>query len=430
MRITIVDRQNYHLFQPMLYQVATAALSPGDIAQPIRAILRCQRNVRTLLGEVTAIEPARRRVVLADGELGYDYLILATGVRHTYFGHDEWAPLAPGLKTLDDALEVRRRILAAFEAAERATDPAERAAWLTFVIIGGGPTGVELAGAIAEIARRTIATDFRAIDPTTARVVLVEGTPRLLATFHPSLSAAAARALRALGVEVRTGVAVTEVRPTAVQVGDEAIPARTALWAAGIAASPLGRDLGVALDRLGRVQVAPDLGVPGHPAIFVAGDLAAGAGPDGRPLPGVCQVAMQGGQVAAGNVARALRGEATRPFRYRDLGSMATIGRAAAVADILGVRFGGPLAWLAWLTIHILYLIGFDNRLLVLTQWAWSFLTDARGARLITGVDTTAMAGRAPNPRSAPGDWGAADGAGDPAVRRWRPAVPSTMGAT
>ena len=402
--VTLIDRANYHLFTPLLYQAATAALSPGDIAQPIRALLRRQRNARVLLGEVTGIDPVGRRVLLADGELDYDYLILAAGTRQSYFGHEEWAPVAPALKTLDDAVAIRGRILAAFEAAERADDPAARAALLTFVVIGGGATGVELAGAIAEIARHTVAADFRTIDPTTARVILLEGGPRLLAAYPPALSERAAVSLRALGVEVRTSTRVTDVTAEAVCIGGETIPARTALWAAGVVASPLTRDLGVPLDRQGRVAVAPDLTVPGHPEIAVVGDLAALADRRGRPLPGVCQVAMQGGQVAAGNVARALRGEATRPFRYRDLGSMATIGRAAAVADILGVRFGGPLAWLAWLTIHILYLIGFDNRLLVLTQWAWSFLTDARGARLITGVDTTAMAGRAPNPRSAPGD--------------------------
>jgi NADH dehydrogenase len=384
-RVTLIDRDNYHLFQPLLYQVATAALSPGDIAEPLRAILRKHRNVRVWLEEVTAIDPANRRVTMTGGTVSYDYLILATGARHAYFGHDDWEPLAPGLKTLEDALEIRRRVLSAFEAAEREPDPAVRQALLTFVVIGGGPTGVELAGAIAEIRRHTVARDFRAIDPTRARVLLLEGSPRVLPPFPEDLSARAAQALRRLGVEVRTGALVTGVTPEAVYVGDEAIPTRTALWAAGVAASPLGTSLGVPLDRGGRVLVEPDLTVPGHPEVYVIGDLAAFTHRGDKPLPGVAPVAIQQGNAAADNIWRTIQGRPRRPFRYVDKGNLATIGRGAAVADMGGrVRLWGLPAWLAWLFVHILYLIGFENRLLVLFQWAWSYFTYERGARLIT----------------------------------------------
>jgi NADH dehydrogenase len=384
-RVTLVDRQNYHLFQPLLYQVATAALSPGEIAEPIRAILRNQRNVRVLLGEATSVDLANRRVVLADGDLRYDYLVLAVGARHSYFGHEEWEPLAPGLKSLDDALEMRRRILFAFEAAEREEDPEARRAWLTFVIVGGGPTGVELAGAIAEIRRHTVARDFRVIDPRMARVVLLEGGPRVLTNYPPDLSQSAERALRALGVEVRTNALVTEVTPEAVRVGEEAIPTRTALWAAGVAASPLGRILGVPLDRSGRAPVEPDLTLPGHPEVYVIGDLASFTQQTGAPLPGLAPVAMQQGQVAAANIWRTIRGQSRQPFRYVDRGTMATIGRGAAVAALGRLHLSGPIAWLVWLVVHIYQLIGFDNRVAVMLHWAWSYLTYARGARLITG---------------------------------------------
>lgn len=391
-RITLLDRQNHHLFSPLLYQVATAALSPGEIAEPIRAIMRKHHSVHVLLGEITAVDPTTRRVLLADGEeVKYDYLILATGARHSYFGHDEWEPMAPGLKTLDDALEIRRRILLAFELAEREHDPAVREALLTFVIVGGGPTGVELAGAITEIARHTIARDFRSIDPAQARVILVEAGPRVLAMYPPNLSESAERTLRSLGVEVRTNSMVTAITEDAVHAGDAVIPTRTALWAAGAIASPVAKSLGAPLDRTGRVQVEPDLSVPGHPEIFVAGDLASFAHQTGKPLPGVAQVAIQQGRAAAENVWRTIQGEPRRPFHYHDLGNMAIIGRGAAIADFGRVRLTGPLAWLMWVFIHIYNLIGFDNRMLVLLQWAWSYLTWHRGARLITRV--TARAG-------------------------------------
>ena len=384
-RVTLVDRHNYHLFQPLLYQVATATLSPGEIAEPIRAILRKHRNVRVLLAEATSVDLANRRVVLADGELRYDYLILAPGAGHSYFGHEEWAPLAPGLKSLEDALEIRRRIFFAFEAAEREEDPAARRAWLNFIIVGGGPTGVELAGAIAEIRRHTVAHDFRAIDPRQARIVLVEAGPRVLAAYPPDLSESAERALRALGVEVRTNTLVTDVTPDSVRVGEEVLPTRTALWAAGVAASPLGRSLGAPLDRSGHVPVEPDLTLPGHPEVYVIGDLAALTDQAGKPLPGLAAVAIQQGQAAAENVWRTIRGQPRRPFRYVDRGTMATIGRGAAVAELGRLHLSGPLAWVVWLAVHIYWLIGFENRLLVLLQWAWSYLTFARGARLITG---------------------------------------------
>ncbi|HEY8490031.1 MAG TPA: NAD(P)/FAD-dependent oxidoreductase [Dehalococcoidia bacterium] len=384
-RITLVDRANHHLFQPLLYQVATAGLSPGEIASPIRSILRRHRNVRVLLAEVTAVDTAGRRVILAGGELPYDYLILAPGARHSYFGHEEWEPLAPGLKSLEDALEIRRRILLAFEEAERTEDPAARAALLTFVVVGGGPTGVELAGAIAEIARHTVARDFRAIDPTQARVLLLEAGPRILPAFPPDLSAKAERQLQRLGVEVRTGTPVTGVTPEAVYAGEEAIPTRTALWAAGVQASPLGRSLGVPVDRAGRVPVEPDLTVPGHPEVYVIGDLASFPHQTGQPLPGVAPVAIQQGRWAAENVWRTVQGRERLPFRYRDLGNMATIGRAAAVADLGRLHLAGLPAWLTWLFIHILWLIGFQNRLVVLLKWAWSYVTYNRATRLITG---------------------------------------------
>jgi NADH:ubiquinone reductase (H+-translocating) len=412
-QITLVDQRNYHLFQPLLYQVATAALSPGNIAQPIRLLLRRYRNVRVLQAQVTAVDLARRRLQLADGTLDYDYLILATGARHSYFGHDEWAPVAPGLKSLDDALEIRRRILSAFEEAERATDPAVRRALLTFVIVGGGPTGVELAGAIAEIARHTVAGEFRAIDPTQARVILLEGQGRILGPFPEDLSASAVQALRNLGVEVRTGAIVTEITPDAVHVGDDVIPTRTALWAAGVAASPLGRSLNVPLDRSGRVLVEPDLTLPGHPEAYVVGDLAAYTHQGDKPLPGVAQVAIQEGQAAAENIRRTIAGQRRKKFHYVDRGNLATIGRGAAVADINGRHLTGHAAWLVWLMVHILYLIGFEKRLLVLTQWARSYLTHDRGVRLIT-MEERPLA--VPPPPQRPVPAASADGAATGAV--------------
>jgi len=383
-RVTLVDRRNHHVFQPLLYQVATAALNPSDIAVPIRHILSRQANVEVILGEAASVDVAGRRVILTDGEIPYDYLIVATGATHSYFGRDEWAPFAPGLKTIDDALEIRRRILLAFEAAERETDRDRRAAWLTFVIVGGGPTGVELAGAIAEIARRILREDFRRIDPRSARVLLAEAGPRLLPAFDAGLAEKTERSLRALGVEVLTGSPVTAIDATGVSIGERRVAARIVLWAAGVAASPLARSLGAPLDRAGRVPVAPDLTLPGHPEVFVIGDLAA-LRQDGRPVPGVAPAAKQMGRQTARNILRALRGLPYRPFRYRDAGSLATIGRAAAVADFGRIRLWGLPAWLAWLVIHIYFLIGFRNRLLVILQWAWLYLRCESGARLITG---------------------------------------------
>jgi NADH dehydrogenase len=384
-RVTLIDRQNYHLFQPLLYQVATAALSPADIASPIRAILRKQRNATTLLAEAVDFDLDRREVILTDGRVSYDYLVVATGARDNYFGHDEWRELAPGLKDLDDAVAIRQRIFTAFERAERETDPERRAALLTFVVVGGGPTGVEMAGALGEIARQTLAQDFRHIDPTQARILLVDGGDRLLRTYTPGLSASAQRQLARLGVETLTGRIVADVTPEGVTLqGGEQIRAATVLWSAGVLASPLGETLGVELDRAGRVSVNPDLSVPGHPELFVIGDLAAINGKQGQPLAGVAQVAIQSGRWAGENIARSVAGEPRTPFDYKNLGSMATIGRNAAVAEIGPFKLSGFPAWITWVFIHIAWLIGFRNRLLVLTQWAWAYLTRGRGARLIT----------------------------------------------
>jgi len=394
LRLTLVDRRNHHLFQPLLYQVATAALNPSDIAVPIRRVLRRQKNATVLLGEATAVDVAGRRVVLADGELPYDYLVIATGAAHSYFGHDDWSPYAPGLKTIEDALEIRRRILLAFEAAERDPDPETRRAWLSFVVIGGGPTGVELAGALAEIARLILRTDFRSIDPASARVALIEAGPRILPAFAPALSEEAARELAGLGVEVITGAAATSVDATGVSLGERRLQARNVLWAAGVAASPIAGSLGIALDRAGRVPVAPDLTLPGHPEVFVIGDLAA-LRQDGKPVPGVAPAAKQMGRHAARNILRAVRGLPHAPFRYRDAGSLATIGRAAAVAEFGRLKLSGFIAWLAWLLVHIYFLIGFRNRLLVMLQWAWLYLRHDSGARLITG-EVGPVSGRAP----------------------------------
>jgi len=384
--VTVVDRRNHHLFQPLLYQVATAGLSPGDIASPIRWILRRQDNVQVLLGEARAVDTARRVVSLDIGELPYDALILATGATHAYFGHDEWQAQAPGLKSLEDALLVRRRVLMAFERAEASADAAERQRLLTFVVIGAGPTGVEMAGALAEIATHALRHEFDTIDPGSARIVLLEGGPDVLPSFPPRLRDYARRSLADLTVEVRTGTLVTRIEPGGVWVGGERIEAGTVLWAAGVAASPLGRTLGVPLDRAGRVEVLPDLSVPGAPDVFVVGDLARFV-QDGQPLPGVAQVAMQQARHAAANVLRQFRGETTRRFRYRDLGSMATIGRHRAVADFGRLRVTGWVAWMLWLFVHILQLTGFRNRLVVLVQWAFAYVTYQRSIRLITGEE-------------------------------------------
>lgn len=384
-RLTVVDQRNHHLFQPLLYQVATAGLSPGDIAYPIRSILRRQENARVLLAEAVSIDVGRRELILGDGTLSYDYLILAAGAGHAYFGHDAWEQNAPGLKTLEDALEIRRRILLAFEKAERETEPERRKSLMTFVIVGGGPTGVELAGAIAEISRHVLVSDFRAIDPREARIVLVEAGPRILSALREESSARAEATLRSRGVEVRTGAAVTGVDAGGVALGDERIGAHTVLWAAGVAASPLAKSLGALLDRAGRVLVAPDLAIPSHPEVFVIGDLAVFLHQTGRPLPGLSPVAMQQGRSAARNILCDLGGKPRRPFHYFDKGSMAVIGRAAAVAEIAGLRMSGLLAWLAWCFIHIFYLIGFRNRFIVMFEWAWAYFSYQRGARLITG---------------------------------------------
>jgi NADH:ubiquinone reductase (H+-translocating) len=383
-RVTLLDRHNHHVFQPLLYQVATAALSPGDIASPIRWILRHQANVEVLLADVRAIDPERRMVLTDRDPIPYDFLIVATGASHAYFGHPEWANRAPGLKTLDDALEMRRRVLLAFEAAERVTDVAEQRRLLTFVIVGGGPTGVELAGALAEIARQTLRDDFRRIQPASARILLLEGGPHVLPAFPDSLRHAARVSLEKLGVEVRTGAVVTSVDDEGVTVGNERIAAETVLWAAGVAASPLGLALGLPLDRAGRVVAEPTLAVPGHPEIFVAGDICSFQ-QDGRPLPGVAQVAKQQGKHAARNVLHAIRHEPLEPFRYRNYGNVATIGRGSAVIDVGPVRASGFFAWVFWLFLHIFWLIGFRNRFVVLTEWAWAYLTFQRRVRLITG---------------------------------------------
>ncbi len=384
-RVVVIDRSNHHLFQPLLYQVATAALNPSDIAAPIRRILRGQRNAEVLLAEVRGFDLDGRRVLLDDGEMAYDALIVAAGATHSYFGRDEWAGVAPGLKSIDDALDIRRRILSAFEAAEREADPARRTAWMTFVIVGAGPTGVELAGTLTEVARHTLARDFRRIDPAQARVILVEGSPHVLPAYVPELSTSARRQLERLGVEVRVGMTAADLDDGGVTLADgERIAARTVIWAAGVAASPLGARLGAPVDRNGRVQVEPDLSIPGHPEVFVIGDLAA-IQQDGKPVPGVAPAAMQMGDHAAANVLRRLDGEPTRPFHYVDKGSLATIGRASGIAQFGRLKVSGFLAWSLWLFVHILFLIGFRNRLLVLIEWAWSYVTYDRGARLITG---------------------------------------------
>jgi NADH:ubiquinone reductase (H+-translocating) len=401
LRVTLVDRRNHHLFQPLLYQVATAALAAPQIAAPLRSVLRAARNVSVLLAEVREVHLAARRVQLDRGHLDYDGLILATGATHSYFANEEWESLAPGLKTLEDAFEIRRRVLLAYEMAEWTADEAERRALLTFVVIGGGPTGVELAGALAEIARYTLASDFRAIDPPQSRIVLLEADDRLLQTFPRALSHRAEEALRRLGVEVHTGARVTHISTDGVWVGTEPIQARTVLWAAGVSASGLARSLGVELDRAGRVPVAPDLSVPGHPDVFVIGDLCALKDQHGRALPGLAPVAMQQGRTAADNVKQRLLGGETRPFRYRDHGMMATIGRGKAVATVGGLSMSGSAAWLAWLLVHIVYLIGFKNRVIVLIEWAWAYISFKRGARVVVGVwGPSARDGRVPKPAS------------------------------
>lgn len=386
-RVTLIDKRNHHLFQPLLYQVATASLSPADIASPIRSILRRVDNVRVILGEVTAVDAGDNQVVLGEERIDYDYLILAAGAQHSYFGHDEWETRAPGLKSLEDALDIRRRILLAYEAAERAADEATQNRLLTFVVVGGGPTGVELAGALAEISRYSLARDFDTVDPTQAQIYLLEAAPRILGAFPEKLARKAQGFLQNLGVTVRTGALVTAVDDDGVLLsGEERIAAGTVLWAAGVKAAPVAATLGVELDRAGRVPVEPDLSVAPYPNQFVVGDLALLAGKDGKPLPGVAQVAMQQGKAAAANVLRRIDGTPAEAFVYKDLGNMATIGRNKAIADIGPLEFGGFLAWAAWLFIHILNLIGFRNRAVVMIHWVWSYFTFQRGARLITAT--------------------------------------------
>ena len=388
-RVTLIDRRNHHVFQPLLYQVATATLSPGDIAAPIRWILRNISNVRVLLANATRIDVDARRIEVSDGaSLDYDWLIVATGSKHAYFGHGDWEPDAPGLKTLEDAIAIRRRILIAFERAEREEDDRRRGELLTFVIVGGGPTGVELAGTLAEIARQTLRDEFRAIDTTRARILLVEAGPTILQTFPENLRNAARASLVRLGIEVREGVAVTGVDSHGVMIGSERVDAGTVLWAAGVAASSLVKTLGVPLDRAGRVIVERDLSIPGHPEVFVVGDAAA-AMQDGKLLPGVAQTAMQGARHAAKNILRRLKGQPSTPFVYRDLGSMAIVGRRAAISDLGWIKLSGVLAWMAWLFLHIFMLIGFRNRMVVLFEWAVAYFTFQRGARLITGDPRT-----------------------------------------
>jgi NADH:ubiquinone reductase (H+-translocating) len=425
-RVIVLDRRNHHLFQPLLYQVATAALNPSDIAEPIRRVLRHQANAEVVLAEAAGIDVAARTVLLADGVLAYDYLILATGASHSYFGRDDWARFAPGLKSVEDALDIRRRILFAFEAAEREADPERRAAWLRFVVVGAGPTGVELAGALTEIARHALARDFRHIDPKQAQVILLEGTPRVLPSYEDDLSEKARQQLIRMGVDVRTGLMVTDIDDHGVSIGPERIEARTVLWAAGVMASPLSKTLGVPLDRAGRVLVEPDLTIPGHPEIFVVGDAAVEPWKPDHPTPGVAQGAMQGGSYAARVIRRRVLGRPYEPFRYSDHGDVAVIGRLAGVTNIswLGPfgRQGGFAAWALWLGIHIAYLIGFSNRIVVLVRWAWTFLTRGRGARLITGAELLPTIEEPEPPVLAPLEQDAVTPAGDGS-----PAVPGRV---
>lgn len=406
--ITIIDRRNHHLFQPFLYQVATAALNPSDIAAPIRRILRRQRNASVILGEATDVDLAQKRLILSDGNVAYDYLIVATGATTHYFGHTDWVPFAPGLKDIDDALTIRRKIFFAFEAAERESDPDRRRQWLTFVVVGGGPTGVELAGAIAEISRHTLAKDFRNIDPASARVLLIEAADRLLGQFHEGLSKRAEKSLNKLGVEVLTGQAVESISATAVTTANGTIPTETVIWAAGVTASALGGSLDTPLDRSGRVEVSTDLSLPGHPEVFVIGDLA-NVTNDGEAVPGVAPAAIQMGVHAARNLVASVDGRGRLDFRYKDKGMLAAIGRASAVASLPHLKIWGFLAWITWLGVHIFYLIGFRNRLLVIIQWAWAYATYDRGARLITGDQSPqevfpGQAGEASSRAIAPAD--------------------------
>jgi NADH dehydrogenase len=384
-QVTLIDRKNHHTFQPLLYQVATAGLSPGEIAAPIRWIMRGHENAEVLLGEVADIDVERKIVKLPDHDIVYDYLIVAAGAGHSYFGHDEWEPYAPGLKTIEDAIEIRRRVFLAFELAERQAAAGDKLSPLHFIVVGGGPTGVELAGTLAEISRKVLADEFRTIDPQRTRILLLEGGPRVLPAYPEDLSTSAEEQLKKLGVEVHTSTLVTKIEPGAVDIGETRLPAAVVLWAAGVAASPLGKKLGVPTDRAGRVLVNPDLSIPEHPEVFVIGDLAALKDEKGKWLPGVAPTAIQQGKATARNIARDLERQPRRNFRYLDKGSLATIGRAAGIAQFGKAHISGFVAWLAWLFIHIFFLIGFRNRVIVFIQWAWSYFSYERGARLITG---------------------------------------------
>lgn len=387
-QITLIDRRNHHTFQPLLYQVATAGLSPGEIAAPIRWIVRGRKSIEVLLGEVQDFDLSKHVVKLPELDVPYDYLIVAAGVSHAYFGHDEWEPFAPGLKTVEDALEIRRRVLLAFELEERQAAGTGLHMPLNFVIVGGGPTGVELAGTLAEISRQVLAHEFKSIDPQSTRIILLEGGPRVLPAYAEDMSRSAEEQLRHLGVEVHTSAMVTNVEAGAVYMGQTRLSAPVIIWAAGVAASPLGKKLGAPVDRAGRVLVNPDLSLPGHPEVFVIGDLASIKDTYGQPVPGLAPAAMQEGRFVARNIKRELHGEARKNFHYFNKGNLATIGRAAAVAEFGKIHISGFIAWLAWLFIHIFFLIGFRNRIIVLIQWAWSYFTFERGARLITGDQT------------------------------------------
>ncbi len=405
-QITVVDRKNHHTFQPLLYQVALAVLSPAEIASPVRTVLRGATNTDVLLGDVTGFDLANRKVKIDDIELGYDYLIVAAGATHAYFGHPEWEQFAPGLKTLEDAIEIRGRVLLAFEMAEREALVHGQQVDLNFVVVGAGPTGVELAGAISDISKRYMEHDFRAIDPARARILLLEGGPRVLPAYPEDLSASAEKQLRQIGVEVRTNAMVTKIEQGMVTVGQgdqqEKIPAAVILWGAGVSASPLGKMLGAPTDRAGRVVISPDLTVPGHPEIFVIGDLAAAKQADGSLVPGVAPAAIQMGKFAARQIKRSLKGKPRQDFHYLDKGSLATIGRSKAVAHLRKLHFGGFFAWLAWLFIHLMFLIGFRNRLMVMIEWAWAYLTYNQGARLITTSNVPSEA-REPYSHEKPG---------------------------
>ena len=395
-RVTLVDRRNHHTFQPLLYQVATAALSPGEIAYPIRHIFKHSPNVSVLLGRATEFDIPGKRVQVDGDWLDYDYLIVAAGATHAYFGHDEWALYAPGLKSVEDATEIRRRILLAFEIAERHAHFSHKPEAVNFVVVGGGPTGVELAGALAEIAQVVLASDFSAIDPRSTKVTLVEAGPRILSTFPESLSASAVRQLRKLGVEVMTNTAVTDIDKDHVHIGERTLPASVVLWAAGVAASPLGKLMGAQLDRAGRVMVQPDLSIPGYPEVFVLGDMASILQENGKPVPGVAPAAVQMGEFAAATIANDLDDRPRGKFHYVNKGNLATIGRSAAIADLNGFKLSGLTAWFTWLLVHVLFLIGFRSRVSVVWEWFWSYITFQRGARLITGISRSIIPPVAP----------------------------------